>query len=95
VVLRPRAAGWTARLWSRVQPLLAGCRVLIPACRSARHRTAMRPDADLTPAGLARLVADFLIALDLAEVTLVGNDTGGAISQITAADHPSGSGGWY
>jgi len=75
-------------LWSRVQPLLAGCRVLIPDLPLGSHRTAMRPDADLTPAGLARLVADFLVALDLAEVTLVGNDTGGAICQITAADHP-------
>jgi pimeloyl-ACP methyl ester carboxylesterase len=48
----------------------------------------MRPEADLSPAGLARLVADFLAALELTEVTLVGNDTGGAICQLTAADHP-------
>jgi pimeloyl-ACP methyl ester carboxylesterase len=75
-------------LWSRVQPLLAGCRVLIPDLPLGSHPTPMRPDADLTPAGLARLIADFLAALDLADVTLVGNDTGGALCQITAADHP-------
>ena len=33
-------------------------------------------------------------ALELQDVTLVANDTGGAISQITAANHRSGSGGW-
>ena len=34
------------------------------------------------------LVDDFMAALDLDGVTLVGNDTGGAISQLVAADHP-------
>jgi pimeloyl-ACP methyl ester carboxylesterase len=48
----------------------------------------MRPEADLSPPGVARLVADFLEALDLDGVTLVGNDTGGAISQLVAAHHP-------
>jgi pimeloyl-ACP methyl ester carboxylesterase len=48
----------------------------------------MSPDADLSPPGLARIVADFLGALDLSDVILVANDTGGAISQVTAANHP-------
>ncbi len=52
------------------------------------HREAMRPDADLSPPGLARLVADALAALDLEDVVLVGNDTGGAICQLVAAAHP-------
>ncbi len=52
------------------------------------HREAMRPDADLSPPGLARLVAETLAALELHDVTLVANDTGGAIAQITAAEHP-------
>lgn len=75
-------------LWSRVAPALAGHRVVVPDLPLGSHRTAMRPDADLSPAGLARLIADFMAALDLREVTLVGNDTGGALCQITAADHP-------
>lgn len=75
-------------LWSRVAPLLAGCRVVRPDLPLGSHRTAMHPDADLTPAGLGTLIADFLAALDLTGVTLVGNDTGGALSQIAAADHP-------
>lgn len=37
---------------------------------------------------VARLVADFMSALDLRDVTLVGNDTGGAICQIVIAEHP-------
>jgi pimeloyl-ACP methyl ester carboxylesterase len=48
----------------------------------------MAPDADLNPPGLARIVADFLAALDLEGVTLVGNDTGGAICQLVAVNHP-------
>jgi pimeloyl-ACP methyl ester carboxylesterase len=42
----------------------------------------MRADADLSLPGVARLVAEFLERLDLREVTLVGNDTGGAIVQL-------------
>jgi pimeloyl-ACP methyl ester carboxylesterase len=48
----------------------------------------MRPEADLTPPGLARLIADFMDALDLEDVTLVGNDTGGALCQLVATRHP-------
>jgi pimeloyl-ACP methyl ester carboxylesterase len=48
----------------------------------------MRPDADLSPPALARLVADFLMALDLEDVTLVGNDTGGALCQLVVTRHP-------
>jgi pimeloyl-ACP methyl ester carboxylesterase len=49
----------------------------------------MSPDADLSVEGVAKLVADFLEALDLRDVTLVGNDSGGAIAQIVAARHGS------
>jgi pimeloyl-ACP methyl ester carboxylesterase len=48
----------------------------------------MRADADLSPPAIARLVADFLAALDLDRVTLVGNDSGGAISQLLVTRHP-------
>jgi pimeloyl-ACP methyl ester carboxylesterase len=36
---------------------------------------------------VARLMGDLLAALDLEDVTLVGNDTGGLISQLVALDH--------
>jgi pimeloyl-ACP methyl ester carboxylesterase len=47
------------------------------------HRRPMRPDADLSSRGLAELVASFLTALDLRDVTLIGCDWGGA--QLVAA----------
>ncbi|HEY7266794.1 MAG TPA: alpha/beta hydrolase [Solirubrobacterales bacterium] len=76
-------------LWRKVTPLLEDrFRCIVPDLPLGSHRTAMSPDADLSPPGLARLVADFLEALNLEDVVLVANDTGGAISQITAANHP-------
>jgi pimeloyl-ACP methyl ester carboxylesterase len=77
------------RLWRKVTPLLEDrFRCIVPDLPLGSHTSPMSPDADLTPPGLARIVAGFLDALDLQEVTLVANDTGGAISQITAANHP-------
>ena len=46
------------------------------------------PHADLSPTGVASLIADFLEALDLTDVTVVANDTGGALTQILMANHP-------
>jgi pimeloyl-ACP methyl ester carboxylesterase len=77
------------RLWRKVTPLLEDSfRCIVPDLPLGSHRTPMNPDADLSPPGLARLIADFLEALELEDVVLVANDTGGAISQITAANHP-------
>jgi pimeloyl-ACP methyl ester carboxylesterase len=64
-------------------------RCIAPDLPLGSHTLPMHRDADLSPAGMARLVADFLAALDLKDVTLVGNDSGGAISQLTVADHPA------
>jgi pimeloyl-ACP methyl ester carboxylesterase len=77
------------RLWRKVTPLLEDSfRCIVPNLPLGSHTTPMPPDADLSPPALARIVADFLEALELEDVTLVANDTGGAISQITAAHHP-------
>lgn len=77
------------RLWRKVTPLLEDrFRCIVPDLPLGSHREPMDPDADLSPPGLARIVAGFMEALDLEDVTLVANDTGGAISQITAAHHP-------
>jgi pimeloyl-ACP methyl ester carboxylesterase len=76
-------------LWRKVTPLLEDrFRCIVPDLPLGSHRTPMVPDTDLSPAGLARIVADFLEELELEDVVLVANDTGGAISQITAANHP-------
>jgi pimeloyl-ACP methyl ester carboxylesterase len=52
------------------------------------HRVAMNEDADLSPDGCGALIADALAALELSDVTLVGNDSGGAYSQIAVAMQP-------
>jgi pimeloyl-ACP methyl ester carboxylesterase len=83
-----------ANLWDPVVQLLAGeFRCIGPELPFGAHPTPMRPGADLTTAGLGGLVADFLAALDLHQVILVGNDSGGAIAQVVAARHPQRLGG--
>lgn len=67
-------------LWDRVLPLLPeGWRYLRPVLPLGAHRRAMNPGTDLTLAGQVRLVADFLAALGLEDVTLVHSDWGGAL----------------
>ena len=44
--------------------------------------------ADLSPPGLARMIAEFIERLELQDVTVVGNDTGGALCQILCATYP-------
>ena len=76
-------------LWRAVVPLLArDHRVIVPELPLGCHRLPLKPDAPLAPPDVARLVADLLSALGLDDVTLVGNDTGGAIAQLVAAHHP-------
>ena len=77
------------RLWRKVTPLLEDrFRCIVPELPLGSHPEPLNPDADLSPRGWRAIVAGFLEGLDLRDVTLVGNDTGGAISQITAANHP-------
>ena len=73
-----------ARLWDGVADRLAaeGIRSYAPTLPLGAHQSPMNPGADLSPRGMAQLVLDFIAALDLADVTIVGNDTGGAICQL-------------
>jgi pimeloyl-ACP methyl ester carboxylesterase len=76
-------------LWRKVVPELEGeFRCIVPDLPLGSHKPALAEDADLTPPGLARLVDDFMGDLGLDGVTLVGNDTGGAICQLVATRHP-------
>lgn len=62
-------------LWRKVVPELEGDhRCITPTLPLGSHRIPMRRDADLSLTGLASLVAEFLDALDLHDVTLVFND---------------------
>ncbi|MFC3575100.1 alpha/beta fold hydrolase [Streptomyces yaanensis] len=72
-----------ASLWAgSISDLSADHRCVAPTLPLGAHRHAMRADADLSLPGMARLVAELLDRLDLQDVTLVGNDTGGAIVQL-------------
>jgi len=76
-----------ASLWEQVIAALSPeHRCVAPTLPLGAHRHAMHADADLSPHGLARLVAEFLDRLELDDVTLVGNDTGGALVQLLACD---------
>lgn len=66
--------------WDLALPLLpAGFRYLLPVLPMGGHRIPMRADADLTMPGMVGVLADFLDALDLADVTLVVTDWGGPL----------------
>lgn len=76
-------------LWGKVTPDLSkDFRCIVPDLPLGAHEVPMAPDADLSVPGLAKLIIDFMDALELDTVTLVGNDTGGALCQIVAAEHP-------
>ena len=77
-------------LWAVLGEKLAarGLRAIMPTWPLGAHTEPMRPGADVTPRGVAAIVAGFLEALELEDVVLVGNDTGGALCQVVAVDHP-------
>ena len=76
-----------ASLWDEVTADLSpGHRCVAPTLPLGAHTRAIKPGADLSLPGIAKLVAEFLDRLGLDDVTLVGNDTGGAVVQLLAAD---------
>ena len=76
-------------LWRKVVPTLAkNYRCIVPDLPFGAHSLPLNADTDLTPPGIAKLIADFLAALDLSAVTLVANDTGGAFTQIVITEYP-------
>ena len=72
-----------ASLWDGVIADLAPrYRCIAPTLPLGAHNQPMGPDADLSLPGIARLVGELLDRLDLDKVTVVGNDTGGALVQL-------------
>ncbi|HEY0812754.1 MAG TPA: alpha/beta hydrolase [Pseudonocardia sp.] len=71
-------------LWGGVLDALAaeGIRAYAPDLPMGAHPIPLGPQADVSPRGIAQLVLNFLEALDLTDVTLAGNDTGGALCQF-------------
>ncbi|MDR3658480.1 MAG: alpha/beta hydrolase [Mycobacterium sp.] len=78
------------QLWCEVGRRLAdlGLRCIAPTWPLGAHPEPLRAGADRTIAGVAGVVAEVLAALDLQDVVLVGNDTGGVVTQLVAVHHP-------
>src|SRR5262249_16180793 len=77
------------RVWERLVPALSSwARCIVPELPLGSHRIPMDADADLTPPGIAKLISEVLDRLELTDVTLIGSDTGGALSQLLAASYP-------
>jgi pimeloyl-ACP methyl ester carboxylesterase len=85
------AHGWlaNANLWRGVVDRLAGSfRCVVLDLPLGAHRLPASADADLSAEGCAALLGDAIEALGLEGTTLVGNDSGGAYSQIALAARP-------
>lgn len=79
----------TGSVWDDVVPALAARhRVLRPDLPlGAHHVPATRRDR-LHPDGIADALAEVLDAHGIGQAVVVGSDTGGALSQVFAANHP-------
>ena len=77
--------GVNGDLWRWVVPELADRhRCIAPDLPLGAHALPLREGVDMSLPELARILADFLAALDLRDVAIVANDTGGAIAQWLA-----------
>src|SRR3982074_3468086 len=76
--------------WLEVAERLAdkGFRCILPTFPLGAHTIAVNDGADLSPLGVATIIRDLIVALKLSDVTLVGNDTGGAICQFVVDAYP-------
>lgn len=79
------------QVWNATASALAArYRCVIPDLPLGSHSRPMLPGADLSPTGIARLLGELVDLLDLTDVTVVANDSGGAITQLWMADGARG-----
>src|ERR1044072_9492421 len=77
------------RLWDGVVDRLSDrFRCFAPDWPMGAQQVAMKPDADLSPYGIAAIVASFLESLYLDDWPTVGSDSGCARSQVRVIRHP-------
>jgi pimeloyl-ACP methyl ester carboxylesterase len=77
-----------ADLWRHAMAGVGDLRRAIAPDLPAHGASPAGPDADLSLNGLANVLEELCVALNLGQVDLVGNDTGGAVAQVFAARHP-------
>jgi len=75
-------------LWRNVVSLLGSQRRCIAIDLPLCGQTPAAPDQDFSLPGLADFIAACCDALDLSDIDIVGNDTGGAVTQVFAARQP-------
>jgi pimeloyl-ACP methyl ester carboxylesterase len=75
-------------LWRDSIEALADVRRCIALDLLGHGATTSPPDADMSFPTQASMIASFLDALDIGQVDLIANDSGGGIAQIFAAEHP-------
>ena len=82
--------GVNGDLWRNVAPAVAdaGYRTIAPDLPLGGHSLPLSEKPDMSLPGLADILGDFVDALDLHDVTLVANDTGGAITQCYIGRRP-------
>ncbi len=75
-------------LWRHQLAQLSDIRRSIAVDLLAHGDTEIAPDQDVSVSANAKMLKEFLDALEIDQVDLVGNDSGGGISQIFAALYP-------
>ncbi|HEX9065882.1 MAG TPA: alpha/beta hydrolase [Streptosporangiaceae bacterium] len=88
-VLFIHGLGTSAYLWRHVIGELAGRRRCVAVDLPLHGGTPAASDQDFSLPGLAAFVAGCCDALDLADIDVVANDTGGAVAQVFAAGNPA------
>jgi pimeloyl-ACP methyl ester carboxylesterase len=78
VIVLVHGVAMSGSLWRNVvRDLGTDHRCIVPDLPLGGHRRPMRPDADLSMHGIARLIAELMDRLDLRNVTLTMSDWGG------------------
>ena len=88
VALFVHGLGTSSYLWRHVIDQLDGQRRCVAVDLPLHGQTPAAADQDFTLPGFARFLAEVCEGLELTDIDLVANDTGGAISQVFATGHP-------